>query len=86
MSLKAQNDCIFWNFWGGMAPLAPLATPMLGSGARHIIQRGSTAEFTEYSIACNSVVSTCTALFSKTAAWIFLIPVIVTCLAEKISF
>ena len=26
--IKAQNDYIFQKFWGTMAPLAPLATPM----------------------------------------------------------
>ena len=29
--LKAQNDYIFQTFWEGMAPLAPLATPMQGN-------------------------------------------------------
>jgi len=29
MPFKAQNDYIFKKFGGGMAPLAPLATPML---------------------------------------------------------
>jgi len=40
---KTQNDYVFQTFWGAMALLAPLATPMLGL-VSHCFWEGDSSE------------------------------------------